>query len=63
MTRRAELLVPTARIALKDKTFTNARYLARKLTVTPALAGQVLSAMDEWSKPTLARRRWIREVS
>jgi pyruvate kinase len=63
MTARAESLVPNARVALKDKTFTNARYLARKLTITPALAGQVLSAMDEWSKPTRARRRWIREAS
>ena len=65
MTRKAKLLVPIARVALKGKKFTKARYLAKKLDITPSLGGQILSEMPEWSKYVnkSSRSLWIKEAA
>lgn len=63
MTRKAELLVPTARVALEGKKFIKARRLARILRVTPSLAGQCLWKMPEWNlwnKQAHGNRTWVR---
>lgn len=63
--RKAQLLVPAARTLLKKKKFCKARYLAKKLDITPSLGGQILAAMPEWSKydNRSSRRTWIKEAA
>ena len=60
--RRAVLLVPDAREALGNKKYVKAHTLSKKMKISPSLAGQILKAMDEWSKYTHGRSKatWVR---
>lgn len=61
-TRKLEVLVPQAQVILTNKKFTKAAYLAKKMEVSPHLAGRILAVMPEWTKYTNrgSRNTWIK---
>ena len=61
-TRKAISLIPQARVILAKKRFAKARYLAKKMNITCALAGQILAVLPEWINYTKRHNHnvWVR---